>query len=92
MLSPGFNGVSTTVAMNHQQFENGNACGRCVKVTGTGAGSRVMEALAAAADQQGMPLRLTPSGKRNITFYERFGFTVGRTAHDTAMHRTPRRR
>ena len=39
MLSPGFNGVSTTVAMNHQQFENGNACGRCVKVTGTGAGS-----------------------------------------------------
>ena len=61
-------------------------------MTGTGAGSRVMEALVAAADQQGMPLRLTPSGKRNITFYERFGFTVGRTAYDTAMHRTPRRR
>ena len=61
-------------------------------VVGTGAGSRVMEALVAAADQQGMPLRLTPAGKRNITFYERFGFTVGRTAHDTAMHRTPRRR
>jgi GNAT superfamily N-acetyltransferase len=61
-------------------------------VVGTGAGSRVMEALVAAADQQGMPLRLTPSGKRNITFYERFGFTVGRSAHDTAMHRTPRRR
>ena len=61
-------------------------------MTGTGAGSRVMEALVAAADQQGMPLRLTPAGKRNITFYERFGFTVGRTAHDTAMHRTPRQR
>ena len=61
-------------------------------MTGTGAGSRVMEALVAAADQQGMPLRLTPSGKRNITFYERFGFTVGRTAYDTAMHRTPRQR
>ena len=39
MLQPGFNGVSTTVAMNHQQFENGNACGRCIRVTGTGAGA-----------------------------------------------------
>jgi len=39
MLQPGFNGVTTTVAMNHAQFENGAACGKCVRVTGYGEGS-----------------------------------------------------
>jgi len=39
MLPPGFNRVSITVAMNHDQFEQGGACGRCIRVMGTGQGS-----------------------------------------------------
>jgi hypothetical protein len=39
MLQPGFNGVATTVAMNHEQFEGGAACGRCVRVLGSGSGA-----------------------------------------------------
>lgn len=39
LLTPGFNGVGTTVAMNRQQFENGGACGRCVRITGDGRGA-----------------------------------------------------
>jgi hypothetical protein len=38
MMQPGQNGIGVTVAMNHQQYENGGACGRCVKVTGRGEG------------------------------------------------------
>ena len=38
MLEPGFNGVGTTVAMNREQFENGAACGRCLRVMGRGDG------------------------------------------------------
>jgi len=39
MLPPDFNGVDTTVAMNHVQFDNGAACGRCVRITGNGGGA-----------------------------------------------------
>ena len=38
MLAPGFNGVGTTVAINHVQFENGAACGKCVRIQGDGSG------------------------------------------------------
>lgn len=38
MLQPGFNGVGTTVAINQAQFEGGNACGKCVRITGKGEG------------------------------------------------------
>jgi len=39
MLQPGFNGIDTTVAINHEQFEGGAACGRCLRVTGSGTGA-----------------------------------------------------
>jgi len=39
MLVPGFNGVTTTAAINQHQYENGGACGKCIRVTGTGSGS-----------------------------------------------------
>ena len=57
--------------------------------TGTGAGTRVMQALAKAADKAGMPLTLHPSSRRNVTFYERFGFVV--TGRDGRMRREPKR-
>lgn len=57
--------------------------------TGTGAGTRVMEALVKAADKAGMPLTLHPSSPRNVTFYDRFGFVVGRYG---AMRRDPTRK
>ena len=57
--------------------------------TGTGAGTRVMRALVRAADKAGMPLTLHPSSRRNITFYERFGFVV--TGRDGMMRREPKR-
>jgi hypothetical protein len=57
--------------------------------TGTGAGTRVVTALVSAADTAGMPLVLEPSSRRNITFYERFGFVV--SPRGTAMIRSPRR-
>jgi hypothetical protein len=57
--------------------------------TGTGAGTRVVTALVSAADTAGMPLVLEPSSRRNITFYERFGFAV--SPRGTAMIRSPRR-
>ena len=57
--------------------------------TGTGAGTRVMQALAKAADKAGMPLTLHPSSRRNVTFYERFGFVV--TGRDGMMRREPKR-
>ena len=44
--------------------------------TGTGAGTRVMEALVKAADKAGMPLVLHPSSPRNVSFYGRFGFSL----------------
>ena len=58
--------------------------------TGTGAGTRVMEALVKAADKAGMPLVLHPSSRRNVTFYERFGFVV--TGRDGRMRREPKAR
>jgi hypothetical protein len=58
--------------------------------TGTGAGTRVVAALVSAADTAGMPLVLEPSSRRNITFYERFGFAV--SPRGTAMIRSPRSR
>lgn len=57
--------------------------------TGTGAGTRVMQALVQAADKAGMPLTLHPSSRRNVTFYERFGFVV--TGRDGMMRREPKR-
>jgi hypothetical protein len=57
--------------------------------TGTGAGTRVMQALAQAADKAGMPLTLHPSSRRNVTFYERFGFGI--TGRDGMMRREPKR-
>lgn len=32
MLTPGFNGVSTTVAINQNQWEGGMSCGKCVRI------------------------------------------------------------
>ena len=32
MLQTGFNGITNTVAINREQFDNGNACGKCVMV------------------------------------------------------------
>ena len=58
---------------------------------GTGAGTKVMQALAAAADQTQMPLRLSPSSRRNVEFYRRFGFELSSHTHDTHMTRTPTR-
>jgi len=58
--------------------------------TGTGAGTRVMQALVQAADKAGMPLTLHPSSRRNVTFYERFGFGV--TGRDGMMRREPKAR
>ena len=56
--------------------------------TGTGAGTRVLQALVQAADKAGMPLTLHPSSPRNVTFYERFGFVAGRYGE---MRREPKR-
>jgi hypothetical protein len=39
MLQRGFNGVSTTVAMNKQQYDGGKVCGKCVLISGKGVGS-----------------------------------------------------
>lgn len=41
---------------------------------GSGAGTRVMERLVAAADVEGTNLILHPSSPRNVAFYGRFGF------------------
>jgi hypothetical protein len=38
MLRPGFNGVGTSVAINQAQWDGGLTCGKCVRITGTGAG------------------------------------------------------
>ena len=39
MLPRNFNGVQNTAALNPYQFENGQACGKCVLVHGDGRGS-----------------------------------------------------
>jgi hypothetical protein len=39
MLPRNFNGVQNTAALNPYQFENGQACGKCVLVRGDGRGS-----------------------------------------------------
>ena len=38
MLTPGFNGVTITAAMNREQYAGGAACGKCVSITGKGEG------------------------------------------------------
>ena len=44
--------------------------------TGTGAGTKVMQALVAVADRKSMPITLHPSSPRNVDFYQRFGFKL----------------
>ena len=39
MLNTGFNGVSTTVALNPVHYAGGQACGKCIKAWGSGEGS-----------------------------------------------------
>jgi hypothetical protein len=39
MLKRGFNGVATTVAINKPQYADGQACGKCVLISGKGVGS-----------------------------------------------------
>lgn len=38
MLPRNFNGIRNTVAINHAQFEDGLACGKCVVIRGEGIG------------------------------------------------------
>jgi hypothetical protein len=38
MLQRGFNGVGVTVAINAAQWDGGAACGKCVRITGSGEG------------------------------------------------------
>ena len=38
MLAPGWNGVGLTVAINQAQWDEGRACGKCVRAVGTGEG------------------------------------------------------
>ncbi|MFJ5142781.1 GNAT family N-acetyltransferase [Streptomyces sp. NPDC088707] len=52
------------------------------ELRGNGIGTRVMEHVLGAADRQGVPVTLSPSGKyggdldRLYAFYERFGFVA----------------
>ena len=51
------------------------------RASGTGAGTRVMRDLISTADEEGVNLILSPSSRRNVDFYTRFGFALSDRAH-----------
>lgn len=57
------------------------------RVTGQGAGTRVMEFITARADKDGLTIIVKPGTPRNKEFYQRFGFESGNSNYFGCMVR-----